>query len=200
MGLGLVLCLVTFIVVGVVIFQAEFAARKWRQVIKEGDLDALNQLIDDTFSEWRRRRPTRERLLSEWNALQSVGLVAANHSAIRVSLLAEPAMTMTDGKPTQSLEVEVIGLRALVGTVERLMYEMPHVSFARVQVDVYTEYRSIQSGNDLICLMSCKVNREEVAHSDWDSDSVEQIAKDWPIEIVKNGQLLNPELGAILCN
>ncbi len=200
MSLGLVLCLVTFIVVGVVIFQAEFAARKWRPVIKEGDLDALNQLIDDTFSEWRRRRPTPDRLLAEWNALQSVGLVAANHSAIRVSLLAEPAMTMTDGKPIQSLEAEVIGLRALVGTVERLMYEMPHVSFARVQVDVYTEYRSIQSGNDLICLMSCKVNREEVAHSDWDSESVEQIAKDWPIEIVKNGQLLNPELGAILCN
>ena len=200
MGLGLVLCLLTFIIVGVVVFQAQFAARKWRQVIKDGDLDALKQLIDDTFSEWRRRRPPRERLLAEWNALQSVGLVAANQSAIRVSLLAEPAMAMTDGKPTQAVGVEVIGLRGLVGTVERLMYEIPHVSFARVQVDVYTEYRSIQSGNDLICLMSCKVDREEVAHSDWDSDSFEQIAKGWPIEIAKNGQLLNPELGAILCN
>ena len=200
MGLGLVFCLLTFIVVGVVIFQAQFAARKWRQVIKDGDLDALNELINDTFSEWRRRRPSRETLLAEWNALQSVGLVAANHSAIRVSLLAEPAMTMTDGKPTQSLEVEVVGLRALVGTVERLMYEMPHVSFAHVQVDVYTEYRSIQSGNDLICLMSCKVDREEVAHADWDSDSFEEIAKDWPIEIAKNGRLLNPELGAIVCD
>ena len=200
MSLGLVFCLLTFIVIGVVVFQAQFAARKWRQVIKDGDLDALNELINDTFGEWRRRRPSRERLLAEWNALQSVGLVAANHSAIRVSLIAEPAMTMTDGKPIQSLEVAVIGLRALVGTVERLMYEMPHVSFACVQVDVYTEYRSIQSGNDLICLMSCKVDRQEVAHSDWDSDSLEEIAKDWPIEIAENGRLLNPELGAILCD
>jgi len=199
-SLGLVFCLLTFIVIGVVVFQAQFAARKWRQVIKDGDLDALNELINDTFGEWRRRRPSRERLLAEWNALQSVGLVAANHSAIRVSLIAEPAMTMTDGKPIQSLEVAVIGLRALVGTVERLMYEMPHVSFACVQVDVYTEYRSIQSGNDLICLMSCKVDRQEVAHSDWDSDSLEEIAKGWPIEVAENGRLLNPELGAILCD
>ena len=197
MGLGLVLCLITFIVVGIVIFQAQFAARKWRQVVKEGDIGALSQLIDDTFDEWRRRRPARDRLLAEWNALQSVGLVAANHSGIRVSLLAEPAMTVTDGKPSQSLEVETIGLRALIGTVERLMYEMPHVSFARVQVDVYTEYRSVVSGNNLICLMSCKIDREQVAHSDWDSSSVEETAKDWPIEFGKNGKILDPELGAL---
>ena len=82
MGLGLVLCLVTFIIVGIVVFQAQFAARKWRQVIREGDVEALNQLIGDTFAEWRRRRPTRDSLLAEWNALQSVGLVAADHSAI----------------------------------------------------------------------------------------------------------------------
>jgi hypothetical protein len=200
MGLGLVLCLVTFIVVGIVIFQAQFAARKWRQVIKEGDNGALSELIDDTFDEWRRRRPARDRLLAEWNALQSVGLVAANHSAIRVSLLAEPAMTVTNGKPSQSLEVKTIGLRALIGTVERLMYEIPHVSFARVQVDVYTEYRSIVSGNDLICLMSCKIDREQVAHSDWDSNPVEEIAKDWPIEFSKNGRALDPELGALCCS
>ena len=200
MGLGLVLCLVTFIIVGIVVFQAQFAARKWRQVIKEGDVGALNQLIDDTFAEWRRRRPTRDSLLAEWNALQSVGLVAADHSAIRVSLLAEPAMTVTEGKPTQSLEVKEIALRSLVGTVERLMYEVPHVSFARAQVDVYTEYRSASTGNDLICLMSCKVDREQVANSDWDSGSVGQIMKDWPIEIAENGKVLDPELGAIICD
>ena len=138
MGLGLVLCLVTFIIVGIVVFQAQFAARKWRQVIREGDVEALNQLIGDTFAEWRGRRPTRNSLLAEWNALQSVGLVAADHSAIRVSLLAEPAMTVAGGKPQQSVDVKEIALRSLVGTIERLMYEMPHVSFARAQVDVYT--------------------------------------------------------------
>ena len=200
MGLGLVLCLVTFIIVGIVVFQAQFAARKWRQVIREGDVEALNQLIGDTFAEWRRRRPTRDSLLAEWNALQSVGLVAADHSAIRVSLLAEPAMTVAGGKPQQSVDVKEIALRSLVGTIERLMYEMPHVSFARAQVDVYTEYRSATSDNDLICLMSCKVGRELVASSDWDSGSPEQIAKDWPIEIVEDGKVLDPELGAIICD
>ena len=200
MGLGLVLCLVTFIIVGIVVFQAQFAARKWRQVIREGDVEALNQLIGDTFAEWRRQRPTRDSLLAEWNALQSVGLVAADHSAIRVSLLAEPAMTVAGGKPQQSVDVKEIALRSLVGTIERLMYEMPHVSFARAQVDVYTEYRSAASGNDLICLMSCKVGRELVASSDWDSGSPEQIAKGWPIEIVEDGKVLDPELGAIICD
>ena len=200
MGLGLVLCLVTFIIVGIVVFQAQFAARKWRQVIKEGDVEALNQLIGDTFAEWRRRRPTRDSLLAEWNALQSVGLVAADHSAIRVSLLAEPAMTVAGGKPQQSVDVKEIALRSLVGTIERLMYEMPHVSFARAQVDVYTEYRSATSDNDLICLMSCKVDRELVASSDWDSGLAEQIAKGWPIEIVEDGKVLDPELGAIICD
>jgi len=200
MGLGLVLCLVTFIIVGIVVFQAQFAARKWRQVIREGDVEALNQLIGDTFAEWRRRRPTRDSLLAEWNALQSVGLVAADHSAIRVSLLAEPAMTVAGGKPQQSVDVKEIALRSLVGTIERLMYEMPHVSFARAQVDVYTEYRSATSDNDLICLMSCKVDRELVASSDWDSGLAEQIAKGWPIEIVEDGKVLDPELGAIICD
>jgi hypothetical protein len=67
-------------------------------------------------------------------------------------------------------------------------------------VDVYTEYRSIVSGNDLICLMSCKIDREQVAHSDWDSNPVEEIAKDWPIEFSKNGRALDPELGALCCS
>ena len=75
LGLALVVCFMIFVLFGIVIFQAQFAARKWRQVIRDGDQNALNQLIANTIDDWQRKRAPRNQLLAEWNAQQSLSLI-----------------------------------------------------------------------------------------------------------------------------
>ena len=198
LGLALVICFLIFVLFGVVIFQAQFAAKKWRKVIQEGDQSALHQLIANTIEDWQRKRAPRDQLLAEWNAQQSIALVAAENHVIRVSLLAEPAMTVMNGLHQELQSVERVGYSAMIRTIERIMYEVPHVSFTDVQVDVYTEYRAADGTRNLVCLMVCRTDRDTVAHSDWESGNLDVIAEHWDITHASQSKALDPEEKAIL--
>ena len=98
LGLALVICAAIFVIVGFMVFQARFAARHWRRVIREGNQEALQQLLDDTFEAWRRERPKRGTPPADWRSLLSAALVAADRDRIRVSLLAEPDVRVVEGQ------------------------------------------------------------------------------------------------------
>lgn len=179
LGLAMVICVVIFVIVGFMVFQARFAAKHWRRVISEGDSEALGQLLDDTFEAWRRERPKRGTPPADWRALHTAALVAADHERIRVSILAEPDVQVVAGERVEVSSAQVVARRAAVRMVERLMYEVAYASFGQAQVDVLTEFRQPGGPTETRCLLTTQVTRDQAAYADWEHGTAEEVLATW---------------------
>ena len=201
LGLGLVACLVIFVVVGFMVFQAHFAARQWRRVIAAGDRKALDDLLDQTFEGWRNARPPRGVAPADWRAMHTAALVAADHDYARVSLLAEPDVRVLEGQRVEVGTAQEVARRAAVRMVERLLYEVPYVSFTAVQVDVHTEYRSADGSVTNPCLLTTRATRELASWSDWSSGGdASTLLEDWDTREATPGGSVDPSIDALLAS
>ncbi len=198
LGLAMLICLVIFIVVGFVIFQARFAAQHWRRVIAEGDQGALTELLDATFETWRNGRPPKGMPPADWRAMHTAAIVAADKDRARVSLLAEPDVRVMDGQRVEVGNEQDVARRAAVRMAERLLWEVPHVSFQRVQVDVLAEFRRPDGGTDTACLLTTRVDRETASWSDWDEGAAEEILGEWDTRERLGETYADPDRDAII--
>ncbi len=198
LGLAMVICVAIFVIVGFMVFQARFAARHWRRVIAAGDEAALTELLDDTFEAWRRERPRRGTPPADWRALHTAALVAADHQRIRVSILAEPDVQVREGQRVEVSTAAEVAERAAVRMVERLMYEVPHVSFQHAQVDVMTEFRQPDRATESRCLLTTRVTREQAAYAAWEEDPATAILAEWDTHRAADGRWADPDRNAII--
>jgi hypothetical protein len=200
MGLGLAFTIILLVtgIVGFTVVQAMFAAKKWRSVIADGDYQALLQLLEMTFDEWRNSRPPRRTPPSDWRALYSVTLIAANEKYIRVSLFADADVKVVEGTRMEISNQYVVARRAAVRMVERLLYEVPHVKFDAVQVDVCSEYRTASGLTKQQNLLTTHVSRSVAALSDWDYGNPEDMLLEWETQDGEAGQEINPDRGALI--
>jgi hypothetical protein len=185
LGLAIVICLVIFVIVGFMVFQARFAARAWRRTIAGGDRRALSQLLDATFSEWRRARPPRGMPPSDWRA---------PHTAA----LAEPDVQIVEGQRIEVGTAQEVARRAAVRMAERLMYEMPYVSFREAQVDVLTEFRDLDGAVTTRCLLTTKLAREGASLADWEHGAAEEILAEWDTREAEDGRWPDPDDDALI--
>ena len=179
LGLALVAFLVMVVLLGFMVVQAMFAARKWRAVIKNGDRGALLQLLDITLEDWRNSRPPKGTPPADWRALHTAQLVAADRDRARVSLLADADVRVIEGRREEVASAYVVARRAAVRMVERLLYEVPHTHFIEVQVDVNSEYRSVDGEAETRCLLTTRATREVAALSDWEEGAPEELLGEW---------------------
>jgi len=195
MGLGL--ALVAFIIVvtllGFMVVQAMFAARKWRAVIKAGDRGALLQLLDMTLEDWRNSRPPKGTPPADWRALHTAQLVAADRDRARVSLLADADVRVIEGRREEVASAYVVARRSAVRMVERLLYEVPHTHFLEVQVDVNSEYRTADGDTEARCLLTVRVPREVAALSDWEEGTPDELLAEWQVQDGETGQTPEPD-------
>lgn len=198
LGLGIAFCLVTFIVVGFMVFQARFAARRWRQVIAAGDMNALEDLLDQTFEGWRNGRPPRGVAPADWRALHTAALIDATPEHARVSLLVDPDVRVVQGQRVEVGTAQEVARRAAVRMVERLMYEVPYVSFTAVQVDVHTEYRSADGDATNPCLLTTRATREVASWSDWSATDASTLLSQWETREASPGKPIDCEVDALL--
>ncbi len=201
MGLGfaIVICLAIFLIVGFMVLQARFAARQWRRVIAAGDMGALAELLDQTFEAWRNSRPPRGLAPADWRAMHTAALIAADRERARVSLLAEPDVRVVQGQRVEVGTAQDVARRAAVRMVERLMYEVPHVSFTAVQVDVHTEYRSADGTVTNPCLLSTRATREVASWSDWSAaGDASGLLAEWDTREAAPGAPVDPSVDALL--
>ena len=201
MGLGfaIVICLAIFLIVGFMVLQARFAARQWRRVIAAGDMGALAELLDQTFEAWRNSRPPRGLAPADWRAMHTAALIAADRERARVSLLAEPDVRVVQGQRVEVGTAQDVARRAAVRMVERLMYEVPHVSFTAVQVDVHTEYRSADGTVTNPCLLSTRATREVASWSDWSAaGDASVLLAEWDTREAGPGAPVDPSVDALL--
>jgi len=198
LGLAMVICVAIFVIVGFMVFQARFAAKHWRRVIREGDTEALAQLLDDTFEAWRRERPKRGTPPADWRAMHTAALVAADSERIRVSILAEPDVQVVSGERVEVSSAQVVARRAAIRMVERLMYEVPYASFGHAQVDVLTEYRAPDGPAISRCLLTTRVTREQVKYAEWEDGVPEEVLGGWTTLEVHGDDWPDPDLDAII--
>ncbi|MFA7249159.1 MAG: hypothetical protein WC273_05940 [Dehalococcoidia bacterium] len=198
LGLGIAFVAAIFIVVGFMVFQAQFAARHWRRVIAAGDLEALGELLDQTFEAWRNGRPPRGMAPADWRALHTAALLAADRERARVSLLVEPDVRVVEGRRVEVGTAQEVARRAAVRMVERLMYEVPHVSFTAVQVDVHTEYRSADGTIVSPCLLTTRATRAVASWSDWERGDASEMLAEWDTREAAAGAPVDPSVDAVL--
>jgi hypothetical protein len=195
MGLGLAISVLLVIgtILGFMVVQAMFAARKWRSVIGEGDQDALMQLLDQTFEAWRGARPPKGMPPADWRALHTAALVAADHERIRVSMLAEADVRIVGGIRDEVANEYVVARRVAVRMVERLLYEMPYASFNAAQVDVNLEYRDASDETRTRPLLTTVARRDAAERSDWEEGGPDELLADWETFDGEQGTTPDPD-------
>ena len=197
LGLAMVLILGFALILGFMVMQAMFASRKWRQVIADGNRDALTDLLDGTFEAWRNSRPPRGMAPADWRALHTAAVVAADRDRCRVSLIADPDVRVVGGRRVEAGSLEVVARRAVVHMAERLFYDIPYVQFQEVQVDVYTEYRAPGGTSESLCVLSARTTRDHVTGTDWDED-IEVILSGWRIAEAHADVGADPDVNALI--
>ena len=196
--IGLVLMLAIGGFLGIAVTRAFVSHRHWRHVVADGDLDALHASLLEALETWRRLRPPVNVVPSDWRALQSAEVVAADTARCRVSLLAEPDIRVVEGARVEAGPAASVARRSAVTMVERLLYEVPLARFDAVQVDVYTEYRSPDGHVESDCLLTTQVGRAEAAGSDWDDTEASAILGTWTTRELQPGTTLDPDEGALI--
>jgi len=197
---GVLFVVVLGVSLGFIVLQATFAARHWRRVIGQGDVGALREALDEAFDHWRSRRPPRGFPPADWQALQSAALVAADRDRCRVSLLAGVDVRVVGHRHEQVGGEIDVGRRVAVMMVERLLYEIPHVRFDAVQVDVYAQYRDRDGIPRQQCLLTTQVTRALAQVSDWDVATPAEMIEEWDTREAAPGQPLEPDEGALIAS
>ena len=196
--LGIILSLLIGGTLAFVIVPSFISHRYWRRAIAGGDAEALRAAVIEALDTWRRMRPPQDVVPSDWRALQSAELIAADTDRCRVSLLAEPDIRVIDGVREQVGSPETVARRAAVKMAERLLYDIPLSHFQAVQVDVYTQYRSPDGQVESDCLLTTQLERGLGAVTDWDDMAAGDILETWTTRELRPGELLDPEVGAII--
>ena len=181
-----------------IVLQGSLAARHWRRVIADGDGDALRQALDAAFEGWRELKPPPGMVPADWQGLQSAALIVADRDRCRVSLLADTDVRVIDNERHEVGSALDVARRVAVAMAERLLYEVPHVRFEEVQIDVHTLYRDPDGSSRQECLLTTRVSRATASASEWDTEEPPAIVASWETREAAPGRPLDPEHGALI--
>ena len=197
---GILLIALLGVVLALIVLQASLASRHWRQVIAGGDVDALREALDAAFEGWRGGKPPRDMPPADWRGLQSATLVAADRDRCRASLLADADVRVIENRREQVGAPLVVARRVAISMVERLLYEIPHVRFDEVQIDVYTQHREPDASPRQQCVLTTRVTRAAAAESDWDTAEPAEILSRWETREATSERSLDPDDGALIAS
>jgi hypothetical protein len=177
LGVGILFIALLFAFFGTVIFKETRTHRFWQRKVEEGDLDMITQLVQAEVAHWRTERPPKDMPASVWQGIQSAELVAVGPDYIRVSTTAEPQFALVSGARRQVTSALDEAKRVAAKLAERLLYDVPHVRPARLQIDCYTTLQEASGEVTQRCILSALADRAAAAEIDWDSDPPEVIAE-----------------------
>ena len=201
---GVLFVVVLGVLLGFIVLQASLSARHWRRVIAEGDGEALKEALDDAFDSWRTARPPRGQPAADWQGLQSAALIAADRDRCRASLLAGADVRVVENRREHAGSARDVGRRIAVAMAERLLYEIPHVHFTEVQIDVFAldgdSGDSDDTGDDAgqRCVLTTRVTREAATLSEWDLAEPPEILAGWSTREASPGSSVDPDRDALI--
>lgn len=195
---GVLIVVVLGLLLGFLVLQASLAARHWRRVIGEGDVDALREALDEALDAWRGAKAPKDTPIADWQGLQSAVLIAADRDRCRISVFAGADVRVVDNRHEQVGTPMDVARRVAVLMAERLLYDIPHVRFDEVQIDVHAPPRDRDGSQEAECLLSTRVPRAEAAVTDWDGSPAPAILDHWNTRESTPDAPVDPGDGALI--
>ena len=177
MEFGIAIVILILLFTGYVIVQETRAQLHWRDLVQQGDVDAIRQLIESEIEGWHTQRVPKGTPALLWHGVQTVELLDVTPNAARVSCNAEGEHALVDGKRVETSNPLSEGMKITKKLSEMLLYDVPNVKLDHAQVDVYTFFRSESGVAEPRCILSTRVNRRTVEHIDWDETEAHDFAQ-----------------------
>lgn len=168
---------IVFLLLAYIVIQGSRAAMAWRKAAAAGDVDVIRRLVEDAIDAWRSMRRPKDVAPDVWRGIQSIELTEVEGDVIRVSCQAESAYRLLGGRWVETANPLQEGMAITARAADMLMYELPHVSLRRVQIDVYTTFRAPDGTTRRECILSTPANREVAHQVDWENWTAAEIVE-----------------------
>lgn len=174
---GILIVVLLLLFTGFVIMQATLAQTHWRGLVEQGDLEAIQTLIQTEIDSWRKARVPKDTPALLWHGVQTVELLDVTADAALVSCTAEGEYTLSAGRRVETTTPLSEGKKITKKLAEMLLYDVPNVKLDRAQIDVYTSFRDHSGVAEPRCILSTMVERSAVEHLDWEATEAEDFVR-----------------------
>jgi hypothetical protein len=166
-----------FLVVTYVLMQGTRAALAWRQAAEKGDTKVIQDIVEDAIRGWTSQKRPKPVAAEVWRGVQSMQLVGVEADFVHVSVAADSDYKMVDGRWVEIRNPLQEGFGITAKAADLLLYELVHYKPARIQVDVYTQYRDQNGVTSHECVLSTYAEREAAKTVDWEEWTAEEIVR-----------------------
>ena len=168
LGAGIIGILVLTMLIAYVLFQETRAHRHWRSLTEGGDVDAIRSLMDDALAGWGTGRPPRGLAASVWAGVQSAQVVDVGAGSVRLSTSVEGQYSTIEGERRLVSSPLDEATRVVARLGELVLYDVPDLRLAAVQMDVYSTFRDEGGRPEQRCILSAVLDRDTASTFDWD--------------------------------
>lgn len=168
-GLGLLL---TYI-----IWQETRSHLHWRELVLQGNVWAIHELVSAEIERWHRLRPPPRVSLALWGGVQTAELVAIGRDYVQVACGTEGEYRMVGTRREQVTTALDAAIRLAAKLIEMLMYDIPEVKLQQVRVDVYSTFATPAGSMEQGCILTATATRESANTIDWDVTSAADALK-----------------------
>lgn len=166
-----------FLVVTYIMMQGTRAALAWRQAAEKGDTKVIQDIVEDAIKGWSSQKRPKPVAAEVWRGVQSMQLVGVEADFVHVSVAADSDYKMIDGRWVEIRNPLQEGFGITAKAADLLFYELVHFRPARIQVDVYTQYRDQTGVTSHECVLSTYAERETARTVDWEEWTAEEIVR-----------------------
>jgi len=177
MEVGIIFVVLLLLFTGYVIVQETRAQMHWRELVAQGDVDAIKQLIEAEIEGWHTQRVPKGTPALLWHGVQTVELLEVNATSARVSCNAEGEYALVSGRRIETSTPVAEGMKITKKIAEMMLYDVPNVKLDQAQIDVYTFFRSEGGVAEPRCILSTRVERRAVEYIDWDETEAHDFAE-----------------------
>ncbi len=172
LGMMLFFFLITYIML-----QGTRAALAWRQAAAKGDTKVIQDIVEDAIKGWSGQKRPKPIAAEVWRGVQSMQLVGVDTDFVHVSVTAQSDYKLADGIWVEMSNPLQEGFGITAKVADMLLYELIHFKPARIQIDVYTQYRDSEGISRHECVLTTYATRETAKDIDWEEWPPEEIVR-----------------------
>jgi len=172
---GIIAVLAVGLLLTYIIWQETRSHLRWRELVAQGNVWAIHELVSGEIERWHRMRPPTGTPLPLWGGVQTVELVATGHDHIQVACGTEGEYRMVGARREQVATPLDAAIRLAAKVIEMVMYDIPEVKVGVVRVDVYSTFSSPTGSTEQGCILTTTASRDVVNAIDWDFSTPREI-------------------------
>jgi hypothetical protein len=167
LGLGLFLTYV--------IWQETRSHLRWRDLVQQGNVWAIRELITAEVDRWHRMRPPGGVSAALWAGVQTAEIVAIGHDHAQLACGTEGEYRMAGGRREQVTTALEAATRLAAKLIEMVLYDIPEVKLDVVRIDVYSTFGSGEGSTEQRCILSTTASRAAAHDIDWERTPAREI-------------------------